>query len=143
MEHFTPVASLVGGALIGLSASLLLLCNGKIAGISGILGGILRPTRHDTLWRVMFVSGLLGGGMLLRLISPQVFAIEISRSTSALILAGLCVGFGTRLGNGCTSGHGVCGLSRFSQRSLIATLTFIATGVFTVFVIHHLFGGTV
>jgi uncharacterized membrane protein YedE/YeeE len=143
MEHFTPVASLLGGMLIGLSASLLLWCDGKIAGISGILGGILSPTRNDTSWRVMFVSGLLAGGLLLRLLSPQAFAIDLIRSTPVLILAGLCVGFGTRLGNGCTSGHGVCGLSRFSQRSLIATITFIATGLVTVFVVNHLFGGVV
>jgi uncharacterized protein len=142
MEHFTPVASLIGGMLIGLSASLLLLCDGKIAGISGILGGILSPTRNDTLWRVMFVSGLLTGGVLLRLLSPQVFAMEISRSATILILAGLCVGFGVRLGNGCTSGHGVCGISRFSQRSMVATATFILTGVLTVFIVNHLFGGT-
>jgi uncharacterized membrane protein YedE/YeeE len=142
MEHFTPVASLVGGMLIGLSASLLLLCDGKIAGISGILGGILSPARNDTLWRVVFVAGLLTGGMFLRLFFPHVFTISIDRSTGVLILAGLCVGFGTRLGNGCTSGHGVCGLSRFSQRSLIATVTFIATGMLTVFVVNHLLGGT-
>lgn len=142
MEHFTPVASLIGGMLIGLGASLLLLCDGKIAGISGILGGILSPTRNDALWRVMFVIGLLTGGVLLRLLSPQVFAMDISRSTTILILAGLCVGFGTRLGNGCTSGHGVCGISRFSQRSLVATVTFIITGALTVFVVNHLFGGT-
>lgn len=143
MEHFTPVASLLGGMLIGLSASLLLLCDGKIAGISGILGGILTPVQKDTSWRILFMSGLLAGGVLLRLVSPQVFAMEINRSTTILILAGLCVGFGTRLGNGCTSGHGVCGLSRFSQRSLVATVTFIATGMLTVFVVNHLFGGTV
>lgn len=142
MEHFTPVASLLGGMLIGLSASLLLLCNGKIAGISGILGGILTPVQKDTSWRILFMSGLLAGGVLLRLVSPQVFTVEISRSTTILILAGLCVGFGTRLGNGCTSGHGVCGLSRFSQRSLVATITFIVTGMLTVFVVNHLFGGT-
>ncbi len=141
MEHFTPVASLIGGMLIGLSASLLLLCDGKIAGISGILGGILSPTRNDTSWRIMFMSGLLAGGVLLRLVSPQVFALEMNRSTAILILAGLCVGFGTRLGNGCTSGHGVCGLSRFSQRSLVATITFIATGMLTVFIVNHFFGG--
>jgi len=142
MEHFTPFASLIGGMLIGLSATMLLLCDGKIAGISGIVAGMLSPTKHDTLWRVVFVAGLLTGGFLLRLFSPQTFAINIARSWGALLLAGLLVGFGTRLGNGCTSGHGVCGLSRFSPRSLIATITFTATGAATVYIINHFLGGT-
>jgi uncharacterized protein len=142
MEHFTPLASLIGGMLIGLSASMLLLCDGKIAGVSGIVAGMLSPAKHDTLWRVVFIAGLLIGGFLLRVFSPQIFAISIPRSWGALILAGLLVGFGTRLGNGCTSGHGVCGLSRGARRSLIATITFIATGAVTVYVINHLLGGT-
>jgi uncharacterized protein len=143
MEHFTPLASLVGGMLIGLSASVLLLFNGKIAGISGIVGGLLSPVKHDTLWRAVFVAGLLTGGLLSRLFAPQVFALGISRSAGALILAGVLVGFGTRLGNGCTSGHGVCGLSRFSPRSLIATVIFIATGAVTVYIINHVLAGAV
>jgi uncharacterized membrane protein YedE/YeeE len=142
MEHFTPLASLIGGMLIGLSASMLLLCDGKIAGVSGIVAGMLSPAKHETLWRIVFVAGLLRGGFLLRLFSPQIFAIDIVRSWSALVLAGLLVGFGTRLGNGCTSGHGVCGLSRGAKRSLIATLAFMATGAATVYVINHLLGGT-
>jgi len=141
MDHFTPLASLIGGMLIGLSATLLLLFNGKIAGISGIIAGTLSPAKNDTLWRIVFVTGLLVGGFLLRLLSPQTFVIGITRSWSALVVAGLLVGFGTRLGNGCTSGHGVCGLSRFSQRSLLATVTFIATGALTVYIINHLLGG--
>ncbi|MBI3800980.1 MAG: YeeE/YedE family protein [Deltaproteobacteria bacterium] len=141
MEHFTPIASLIGGMLIGLSASLLLLFDGKIAGISGIVAGMLSPQKNDTGWRVVFVGGLLTGGFLLKLFAPQTFAIGIPRSAAALILAGLLVGFGTRLGNGCTSGHGVCGLSRGSKRSLIATAAFMATGVATVYVINHLLGG--
>jgi uncharacterized protein len=142
MEHFTPLASLIGGMLIGLSASMLLLCDGKIAGISGIVAGMLSPAKYDTLWRVVFIAGLLIGGFLLRVFSPQIFAISIPRSWGAFILAGLLVGFGTRLGNGCTSGHGVCGLSRGAKRSLIATLAFMATGAATVYVINHLLGGT-
>jgi uncharacterized membrane protein YedE/YeeE len=141
MENFTPISSLIGGMLIGLSASALLLLDGKIAGISGIVGGILSPAKNDTLWRLVFVVGLLTGGLVFYHISPRSFEIGISRSTGALILAGLLVGFGTRLGNGCTSGHGVCGISRFSKRSILATVTFMATGVLTVFVINHLLGG--
>ncbi len=142
MENFTPLASLCGGMLIGLSASILLLCDGKIAGISGIVGGLLSPQHNDTAWRVLFVVGLLAGGFLCSLFAPQVFTFAISRSTGALILAGLLVGFGTRLGNGCTSGHGVCGISRFSVRSIIATLTFMMTGIATVYIINQLLGGS-
>jgi uncharacterized protein len=142
MENFTPIASLCGGMLIGLSAALLLLCDGKIAGISGIVGGLLSPTQNDTAWRVLFVGGLLAGGFLFTLFAPQVFTVSIARSPSALILAGLLVGFGTRLGNGCTSGHGVCGISRFSTRSIVATITFMLTGIVTVYIINHLFGGS-
>jgi uncharacterized membrane protein YedE/YeeE len=141
MEQFTPLPSLFGGMLIGISASVMLLFNGKIAGISGILAGLLSPTKNDTLWRGIFIAGLLTGGLLLRIFSPQVFTFGISRSWAALVLAGLLVGFGTRLGNGCTSGHGVCGLSRFSPRSLVATITFIVTGAVAVYVVNHLFGG--
>jgi len=141
MEQFTPIASLCGGVLIGLSASLLLFSDGKIAGISGIMGGLLHPVKKDTAWRVLFIFGLFTGGLLFQFLSPEVFTIGITRSTSMLILAGLLVGFGTRLGNGCTSGHGVCGLSRFSPRSLVSTVTFIVTGAITVYIINHLLGG--
>jgi len=143
MGHFTPIASLVGGMLIGLSASLLLLCDGKIAGISGIIAGILSPQKNDTLWRIVFAVGLLTGGSLLELFAPQTLAIDITRSSAALSVAGLLVGFGTRLANGCTSGHGVCGLSRGSKRSFIATAIFMATGAATVYIINHLLGRTV
>ena len=141
MEHFTPTASLLGGMLIGLSASAMLLANGKIAGISGIVAGLLSPTKHDTLWRLVFVAGLLAGGFLLRFFSTRSFEIGIVRSGGALALAGLLVGFGTRLGNGCTSGHGICGISRGSKRSLIATVTFMATGAAAVYLVNHLLGG--
>lgn len=141
MEHFTPLASLLGGALIGLSASLLLLLQGRVAGISGILGGLLSPTPGDTGWRAMFLLGLCGTGAVAAWLWPQALLPGISRSTPTLIAAGLLVGYGTRLGSGCTSGHGVCGLSRGSPRSLIATLTFMATGIATVFAARHLGGG--
>ena len=148
MENFTPVASLIGGMLIGLSASAMLLFSGKIAGISGIVGGILSPAQNDTQWRLLFLGGLLVGGLLVGsrmvgLSSADVFAIEIERSWPALILAGLLVGFGSRFGSGCTSGHGVCGISRFSPRSLVATITFISTGALVVYIVNHLFRGAV
>ncbi|MGH7962772.1 MAG: YeeE/YedE family protein, partial [Candidatus Binatia bacterium] len=107
MEHFTPVASLVGGVIIGLAAALLLLFNGRICGISGIFGGLLSAKRDETLWRFVFVAGLFAGGVLLRFVYPQAFNIEIDRSAAAIVLAGLLVGVGTRMGSGCTSGHGI------------------------------------
>lgn len=133
---FTPLASLAGGALIGLAAALLVLFNGRIAGISGVLGGLLRPVRGDLGWRVAFVLGLVA--------SPVAYAVfaavpvpRIDAGWAALLLAGLLVGVGTRYGAGCTSGHGVCGLSRLSLRSLVATLTFMGAGFVTVFVMRH------
>jgi len=143
VHNFTPLASLAGGILIGLAAGAMLLFDGKIAGISGIMAGLIRPVHGDTLWRGHFIGGLLAGGLLLRLFDPAAYAFTIQRSAGAIILAGLLVGFGTRLGNGCTSGHGVCGISRLSPRSIIATVTFIATGALTVFVVNHLLGGRV
>ena len=141
MENFTPVASLIGGILIGLSVSAMLLFNGKIAGISGIVAGLLSPTKSDVPWRAAFVAGLLTGGLFLKVLSAQVFEIGVVRSGGAFVLAGLLIGFGARLGSGCTSGHGVCGISRFSRRSIIATATFIATGAAAVYVVNHLLGG--
>jgi uncharacterized protein len=141
MHHFTPLASLLGGVLIGLSASAMLLLDGKIAGISGILAGMLKPVRGDTLWRICFLAGLLAGGLLLRSLLPGAFDFGIIRPFSLLALAGLLVGFGTRLGSGCTSGHGVCGVSRLSPRSLVATATFIFTGALVVYLLNHLAGG--
>jgi uncharacterized membrane protein YedE/YeeE len=141
MENFTPYSAALGGALIGLSASMLLLFNGRIAGISGILGGALRLPRGDLDWRAAFLGGLLVGGLLLQAIYPEAFTVSIERSTGALIVAGLLVGFGARLGNGCTSGHGVCGLSRLSPRSLVATLTFMSAGMGAAAMVTQLFGG--
>ena len=142
MHNFTPIAALAGGVLIGLSASAMLLLDGKIAGISGILGGILKPIQGDTLWRVFFLSGLLAGGFLLRVCLPSTFDFGFVRPMPLLIGAGLLVGFGTRLGSGCTSGHGVCGVSRLSARSLAATATFIFTGALTVYLLNHLIGNS-
>ena len=138
-SQFTPGAALTGGLLIGLAAASFLLLNGRIAGISGILGGLLVPARRDILWRVAFLAGLVGTPSLWLLFS-ELPPIQIDAGYPALIVAGLLVGIGTRYGSGCTSGHGVCGLSRLSPRSLVATLSFMATGFLTGFVIRHLMG---
>ena len=141
MHDFTPVPALIGGALIGLSASILLLTHGKVAGISGLYGGILRRATPDRALRVAFIAGLLVAGLLVRVFAPAAFETEWTATLPLALVAGLLVGFGTQLGNGCTSGHGVCGMSRLSARSLVATGTFMATGIVTVFVVRHLFGG--
>lgn len=141
MHDFTPIPALIGGAIIGLAASLLLLTHGKVAGISGLYGSLLRQGTSDRAFRLWFIAGLAAMGMLVRLTRPAAFDSAWSASLPVTLLAGLLVGFGTQLGNGCTSGHGVCGLSRLSVRSLVATLTFMATGFATVFVVRHLLGG--
>ena len=138
--HFTPLTALSGGLLIGLSAAVLLLFNGRIAGISGIVGGLLqRHKAGDFAWRLVFVLGLFLAPVLYRTFAelPQ---SQIDASSATLVLAGLLVGLGSRLGSGCTSGHGVCGLSRMSPRSMVATATFMATGFITVYLVRHLFG---
>lgn len=142
-EAFTPVSALVGGIMIGISASLLLLLNGRVAGISGIVDGIFRAPKLDRAWRAAFVGGLLVGGLFFRLFDPQALSMELDRSSAALAVAGLLVGFGTRTGSGCTSGHGVCGISRLSPRSLLATMTFMATAAIVVFCINRFFGGSI
>lgn len=132
----TPGPALLGGVLIGLAVALLLLLNGRIAGISGIVGGLLTPRRGEVAWRLAFVLGLVGAPVLWMLVSTRPL-IRVDAGWGTLVMAGLLVGFGTRLGSGCTSGHGVCGLSRLSLRSLVATLVFMATGFVTVFVVRH------
>jgi uncharacterized protein len=136
---FTPWPALAGGALIGIAAAMFVLLNGRIAGISGVLGGLLKPVRGDVGWRLAFVLGLTG--------APLVYAffaslprLRIDAGYPALVLAGLLVGVGTRLGSGCTSGHGVCGISRLSPRSLAATAAFMAAGFVTVYFTRHVFG---
>jgi uncharacterized membrane protein YedE/YeeE len=136
--HFTPWASLAGGLLIGLSAALLILFNGRIAGISGIVGGLLRPGRGDIAWRAAFVLGLVLAPVAYALVHPLPH-VTADAGTGTLVAAGLLVGLGTRYGAGCTSGHGVCGLSRLSPRSLVATLCFMGAGFATVFAVRHLF----
>lgn len=140
MTHFTPVSALVGGGLIGLSILLLWLIEGRIAGIAGILGGVLNQRQADKLWRLAFIAGLILAPSLYVLVRPLPPLIS-THSTAILIIGGLLVGFGTRLGNGCTSGHGVCGIARLSKRSIVATAVFMATGAATVFVVRHAFGG--
>lgn len=141
MSAFTPGSALAGGILIGLSAALLLLVSGKIAGISGILGSLMTPVAGDVAWRVAFVAGLVGGGLGLVAFAPEWFEVTVPRGPGAIVVAGLLVGFGTRLGSGCTSGHGVCGLARGSARSLAATVTFMGSAVLTVFVVRTLGAG--
>ena len=138
--NFTPWASLAGGVLLGIASALFILANGRILGISGIVGGLLRPKSGDAGWRIAFLLGMLAAPVTLKWLAPAGFlsAPRIDASVTAVVVAGLLVGYGTRLGSGCTSGHGVCGLSRLSPRSLVATGTFMAAGFGIVFVIRHL-----
>jgi uncharacterized membrane protein YedE/YeeE len=141
MNDFTPISSLIGGALIGAAASLVLLTHGKIAGISGIFGGLLRKDTTDRPFRLSFLAGLLVAGALASFLMPAAFASGWSATLPITLVAGALVGFGTQLGSGCTSGHGVCGISRLSMRSLIATATFMVAGGATVFIARHVLGG--
>lgn len=135
--HFTPGMSLLGGVLIGISSALFILANGRIAGISGILGGLLSRKPGDMVWRIAFLLGLVAApAAIVALTGPLTATIEAN--TEVLVIAGLLVGIGTRYGAGCTSGHGVCGLSRLSPRSLVATLAFMGAGMAIVFVMRHL-----
>ncbi|MBK7758117.1 MAG: YeeE/YedE family protein [Deltaproteobacteria bacterium] len=138
---FSPLSALFGGALIGLSAGGMLLLHGRVAGISGIVGGLLHPKPGDVRWRAAFVLGLLTAGLVSLISGVDTFPYTLDRAPWMVGLAGLLVGFGTRLGNGCTSGHGVCGLARFSQRSLVAVVTFMATGMITAVLVDRLLGG--
>ena len=140
MSQFTPYTALGGGLLIGLSAVLLLYLNGRIAGISGIVNGVLARQAGDTAWRVAFIVGMLAGGGAFWWLTPHAFAPRQGFPVGLLLAAGFLVGFGTRLGSGCTSGHGVCGLGRRSLRSLVATITFVGFGMVTVYVVRHLLG---
>lgn len=141
MENFTPVSGLIGGIIIGLAATLLLWFNGRIAGISGIFNGLVTNKKnHDTFWRLLFVLGMVAGGF-----ASQHFAAPSYQPLNAplwiLIVSGLLIGFGTSMGSGCASGHGVCGLGRLSKRSLVAVLTFFSVALLTTFVTRHIFGG--
>lgn len=135
--NFTPGLSLLGGVLAGAASALFILNNGRIAGISGILGGLLNPRKDDIIWRIAFLLGLIAAPTITFMFMPAP-EVTIEAETATLLIAGLLVGVGTRYGSGCTSGHGICGLSRLSPRSLIATLTFMAAGIAIVFVMRHI-----
>jgi uncharacterized membrane protein YedE/YeeE len=136
---FTPGSALAGGLLIGIAAAMFLLLNGRIAGISGVLGGLLQPARGDVAWRLAFVLGLVGAPWAYAAVATLP-ARQIDATWPALVLAGLLVGVGTRYGSGCTSGHGVCGMARLSPRSVVATAVFMGAGFATVFLTRHVFG---
>jgi len=140
MEHFTPVSAAIGGALIGISAVLLWIANGRIAGISGIVGGLWRPRSDDITWRVAFIAGLIAAPLVYGWAMGSLPRISVSVPPLIVIAGGLLVGFGTRLGGGCTSGHGVCGLARLSPRSVAATALFMATAIVTSFLLRHVIG---
>jgi uncharacterized membrane protein YedE/YeeE len=137
MENFTPLSGLIGGLLIGSASALLLLLNGSISGISGIVGGLLAPKAADAGWRVVFVAGLLLGAFVYMLATGGAIPVRIEASLPVLVAAGLLVGFGTRLGSGCTSGHGLCGVARLSRRSIVATSVFFGVAMLTVFLTRH------
>ena len=140
IASFTPGLSLTGGLVIGTAAAVLVLFNGRVAGISGILGGLMNMPQNDAGWRVAFLAGLVGTPVLAGLLGSPI-APDIQAGWSEILVAGFLVGIGTRYASGCTSGHGVCGISRGSVRSLVATATFMASGFLTVFVSRHLLGG--
>ncbi len=140
MEHFTPGSALAGGLLIGAAASLLLWLNGRIAGISGIANGLLAWSRGDVAWRLVFLGGLVAGAAAFYAVAGGAPVHREGFPVWLLAGGGLLVGFGTSLGSGCTSGHGVCGLGRLSLRSLVATAIFLVTGIITTFVVRHVFG---
>jgi uncharacterized membrane protein YedE/YeeE len=141
MENFTPVSALIGGVLIGLSSAMFLWLNGRIAGISGIAAGALTLNTSESSWRFLFLIGLVAGVGIYRFAGGPLEDIQITSSLPLLIVGGLLVGFGTRMGAGCTSGHGVCGLARFSPRSLVATLTFMVVAAVTLIAVRSAMGG--
>jgi uncharacterized protein len=141
MSNFTPLSALIGGALIGLAAAIYVLGLGRVAGVSGVLGGLLRPRAGDAPLQLAFVAGLIAAPLLMHAGGAPLPALRIDAALPILIAGGLSVGFGTRLGGGCTSGHGVCGIARLSARSLVATAVFMAVGAAVVFVKRHVIGG--
>ena len=140
MEQFLPIQGLTGGLLIGLAGTLFVVVEGRVAGISGIVGDLMRPSTGDVGWRIAFVVGLVAGPLVVLLVRGGLPPVEMVVAPPTLVLGGLLVGFGTRLGHGCTSGHGVCGLARGSRRSFVATITFFASAAVTVFLVRHVLG---
>lgn len=140
MTEFTPLSGLIGGVLIGLASVIMLLGAGRITGISGIFGGLLSPTRGDTAWRGAFIVGLIAGGLLWPMLTGNALTIDLQSTWPVMLVAGLLVGFGTRLGSGCTSGHGVCGIGRLSPRSFVAVAVFMLSAIITTYVVRHVLG---
>ena len=141
VANFTPLSAAIGGALVGLASVLLMLLTGRIAGISGIFAGLLNTRSEDKAWRIAFIAGLLLAPVIAGAIGYGMTAPKLPASWAVIVAAGLLVGFGTRLGSGCTSGHGICGIGRFSVRSIVATIVFMVMAVITVAVTHHMLGG--
>ncbi|MBT7671035.1 MAG: YeeE/YedE family protein [Proteobacteria bacterium] len=141
--EFTLIKPLFGGFLLGLAALSLLFFNGRVAGVSGILGGFLSFRKRDTLWRFAFLTGLVAGGVLLLATCPETLDLNLKSSPPAVMLAGLLVGIGSRMGSGCTSGHGICGIGRLSQRSMIAAVIFLSSGIAAAVSIDLVFGGVI
>lgn len=140
MENFTPLSALMGGALIGVSIIILLLFNGRMAGISGIMNGVFNSPKEENYWRIIFLVGLILGAVFFQILNPDAFSLRENYPLWLIALGGFLVGVGTRLGSGCTSGHGICGIANLSKRSIFATLTFMGTGVVTVFIVKHVLG---
>ncbi|NOQ64859.1 MAG: YeeE/YedE family protein [Methyloprofundus sp.] len=140
MENFTPVSALLGGALIGLSVSLLLLLNGRMAGISGIMNGLFSAPKKEEIWRGLFLVGLVIGAVIFQLLTNDSLSLRQDYPILLIILGGFLVGFGTRMGSGCTSGHGICGIANFSIRSISATITFMLSGMVTVYILKYVLG---
>jgi len=140
LENFTPISALLGGALIGVSVSLLLLLNGRMAGISGIMNGLFSSPKKEELWRGLFLIGLIIGAVLFQWISHDSLPLRQNYPLWLIIVGGFFVGMGTRMGSGCTSGHGICGIANFSRRSIVATIIFMLSGMLTVFIIKHVIG---
>jgi uncharacterized membrane protein YedE/YeeE len=141
MANFTPISAAIGGALIGLAAVLLMLFNGRIAGVSGIVDGLINPRTEDRLWRAAFVVGLIAAPLAATLVGHAIAVPQMPASYGVIVVAGLLVGFGTRLGNGCTSGHGICGIARLSPRSIVATMVFMVAAIIVVALMRHVIGG--
>lgn len=140
LENFTPVSALLGGALIGLSVSLLLLLNGRMAGISGIMKGLFSAPKKEGIWRGLFLLGFVIGAAIFQLLTDDSLVLRKGYPILLVIIGGFLVGVGTRMGSGCTSGHGICGIANFSIRSIAATITFMLSGMVTVFILKHILG---